>query len=415
MNPQVEVFRDLLSAHSTWDSLQAYLTSPDGGQIRCVGEGRYRILRYVKGSSDLKTPYGKWMRSVVWDTEAHLPVCVAPPKAEMGDVRTGETVSYPLVQTFLDGMMINAFRTVDRPNELQLATRTQLGAGGKFYSEKTFEQMFDEALQSMGKTRQDILNLLAQPTAVVPNHFASFVLQHPDHRVVSRCSRARAWIVHLGAVHDSGLVSLNEDPEHWSFEWRIPKLIDAQVSNVFHSEATLSTFFSDLCKHQGWFFQGITVKDGKGNRWRLRNPNYLYLRTLRGSESTPLERFLRLRSESKVTEYLKHYTEERQVFWESEQSLRKATQDIFQAYCDVHKSHQKKLEDVPWAVRPCVFKLHAHYLEHLRPQNEKVYMKHAVELVNNLALYEQKRLLTPPPNGLLASASRLAESAVSPA
>jgi hypothetical protein len=60
----------------------------------------------------------------------------------------------------------------------------------------------------------------------------------------------------------------------------------------------------------------------------------------------------------------------------------------------VHKSHEKKLEDIPWAIRPCVFKLHSHYLEHLRPNNEKVYMKHAVELVNNLALYEQKRLLT---------------------
>ena len=99
----------------------------------------------------------------------------------------------------------------------------------------------------------------------------------------------------------------------------------------------------------------------------------------------------------KVTEYLKHYTEDRQQFWDFEQALRKATQDIFQAYCDVHKSHEKKLEDVPWSMRPCVFKLHSHFLEHLKPRSEKVYMKHVVELVNNLALYEQKRLLVPQP------------------
>jgi hypothetical protein len=393
MNYQLDIFRDLLASHSTWESLQSFLGTPEGGHIRCVGEGRYRILRYVKGTSDLKNPYGKWMRSVIWDTEAHLPVCVAPPKAEKTEPKTGEGASYPLTQWFLDGMMINVFRTDVDPNTLQIATRTQLGAGGKFYSEKTFAQMFDDALAAMGSSREDILTRLAQPTEMVPNHFASFVLQHPEHRVVSRCSSPRLFLVHTGAVHDSGAISMNEDPQHWPYKWRLPVVQSAMLADVFKSEANLSTFFSDMCTQQGWFFQGLTVKDGNGTRWRMRNPNYLYLRSLRGSESTGVERFLRLRSESKVTEYLKHYAEDRQPFWDFEQSLRKATQDVFAAYCSVHKSREKKLEDLPWAIRPCVFKLHSHYLEHLRPNNEKVYMKHAVDLVNNLALYEQKRLL----------------------
>lgn len=395
MNYQLQVFRDLLTSYPSWDSLQTYLCSPEGGQIRCVGEGRYRILRYLKGVSDLKSPHVKWMRSVIWDTEQHLPVCVAPPKAEKGDVPTGEDISYPLVQHFLDGIMVNVFRTHSDPTTLQIATRTQIGAGGKFYSEKSFSQMFDEALQAMGSSRNDILHLLAQPTEMVPNHFASFVLQHPEHRVVARCGSPRLFLVHVGAVHDDGVVSINEGPENWSYRWALPSFQQGLVANGFQSDAALANFFSDLCSKQGWFFQGLTVKDGKGNRWRLRNPNYLYLRTLRGSEATPLERFLRLRSESKVTEYLKHYSEDRQLFWDFEQALRKATQDVFNGYCSVHKSHEKKLEDLAWAVKPCVFKLHSQYLEHLRPNNEKVYMKHAVELVNNLALYEQKRLLTP--------------------
>lgn len=397
MNYHTNVFQELLVSYPTWESFQTFLGSPEGGHIRCVGEGRYRILRYVKGTSDIQTGHGKWMRSVIWDTEAHLPVCVAPPKAEKTEVKTGEGTSYPLVQWFLDGIMINVFRTHSDPNTLQIATRTQLGAGGKFYSEKTFAQMFDEALAQMGSSREDILSRLAQPTEMVPNHFASFVLQHPEHRVVSRCSSPRLFLVHTGAVHDDGRVSLNEDPEHWPYKWRLPAIQSPIVADVFTSESNMSTFFNDMCKQQGWFFQGLTVKDGKGNRWRMRNPNYLYLRSLRGSEATSVERFLRLRSESKVTEYLKHYSEDRLLFWEFEQQLRQKTQEVFQAYCSVHKSHEKKLEDLPWAVRPCVFKLHSHFLEHLKPRYEKIYMKHAVELVNNLALYEQKRLLVPEP------------------
>ena len=394
MSYTIDTFRNLLVSYPSWESFQSYLTSPEGGQIRCVGEGRYRILRYVKGVSDLKSSHGKWMRSLIWDTEQHLPVCVAPPKAEKGEIPTGETVSYPLMQTFLDGTMINAFRSYSDPNTLQIATRTQIGANGKFYSEKTFAQMFDEALQAMGSSRADLLKLLAEPTEMVPSIFASFILQHPEHRVVSRCTAPHLWVAHIGAIHDNGAISMNEDLQHWPLRWRIPVFVDG----TFKNDSALANSFSDICKERGWFFQGVTVKDGKGNRWRLRNPNYLYLRGLRGSEATSLERFLRLRSESKVTEYLKHYSEERQMFWDFEQNLRKATQDVFNSYCSVHKSHEKKLEEIPWAIRPCVFKLHSHYLEHLRPNNEKVYMKHAVELVNNLALYEQKRLLVPAPS-----------------
>lgn len=387
MSYQITTFQELKTSYPTWDTLQTYLTSPEGGTIRSVGQERYRILRYTKGISDLKVPHGKWMRSVVWDTQANLPVCVAPPKAENGDPPTGGMVY--TAEDFMDGMMINVFRTVDAPNELQIATRTQIGAGGKFYSEKTFAQLFEEALVAMNLTKDDILNHMFGVSEMFPSSFASLVLQHPEHRVVARCGSPRLWIVHSGVVSQSGAVSINELPVEWPDRFKIPL-----STMTFYDESALSNHFDSTCKERGWFYQGMVFKDSKGNRWRMRNPNYLYLRSLRGSEATSVERFLRLRSESKVTEYLKHYGEDRQTFWDFEQTLRAKTQEVFDSYCAVHKSHEKKLEDLPWAIKPCVFKLHSHYLEHLRPNNEKVYMKHAVELVNNLALYEQKRLLT---------------------
>lgn len=384
MNYHLDTFRDLLGSYPTWESLHSVLT--EGGAIRCVGEGRYRILRHGKGPRDITTPYGPWMRSVIWDTEAHLPVCVAPPKAESTDVKTGEGISYPLVQHFLDGIMINVFRTYSDPSTLQIATRTQLGATSTFYSERTFAEMVEDALMAMGSSRTEILSHLAQPTEMVPNHFASFVLQHPEHHVVTPCSSPHLYLVHTGAVHDDGSISLNEHPEHWPSKWQIP---------VVPSESVHSPAFSAMCTEKGWSFQGLTLKDGKGHRWRLRNPAYMALRSLRGSEAPCIERFLRLRSEHKGTEYLTHYPEDRQAFWDLEQALRLCTQEVYQGYCDVHKSRSKKLGDLKWSIRPCVFKLHSQYLEQLRPNTENVYMKHAVEVVNNLALYEQKRLLMP--------------------
>ncbi len=416
MTYQISTFATLKNSYPTWEALQTYLTSPDGGNIRCVGEGRYRILRYTKGISDLNSAHGKWMRSVIWDTEANIPICVAPPKAEKGDPRpmeTGDSISYTSVEDFLDGIMINVFRTSEDSNTYQVATRTQIGAGGKFYSEKTFQQMFQEALAAMRMADVDILRLVPQGS------FASFLLQHPEHRVVARCRSPHLWIIHTGSVAKNGTVTLDEENTAWPTHLKlVSHLSNPAFVEAVKTETGITDYFQDVCQNAGWFYQGMVFKDGKGNRWRMRNPNYLYLRSLRGSESTELKRFLRLRSESKVTEYLKHYSEDRQTFWDLEQLLRKKTQDVFTGYCQVHKTREKKLEDLDWAIRPCVFKLHSHYLEHLRPNNEKVYMKHAVELVNNLQLFEQGRLLTPvapaagySAGGLVDTAAALAVSA----
>jgi hypothetical protein len=395
MSYRTSALRELTISHPTWENLDTYLASPEGGTIRSVGEGRYRILRYTKGISDLSLPHTKWMRSVVWDTQENRPVCVAPPKAEKGEPVSGGIGC--TTEDFLDGMMINVFRTAEKPDELQIATRSQIGAGGKFYSEKSFAHLFEEALVAMKFTKAEILSQMVAVGEQVPASFVSFVLQHPEHRVVSRCKSPHLWIVHSGTVSQSGDVSINERCVEWPVRFQIP------------SYPTGS--FESLCQEKGWFFQGIVVKDGKGNRWRLRNPNYLYLRSLRGSEASSLERFVRLRSESKVTEYLKHYSEDRQAFWDLEQRLRAKTQEVFQSYCDVHKARTKVLKDLDKAIQPCVFKLHSHYLEHLRPNTETVSMKHAVELVNNLPLFEQKRLLVPT-GSLVAAAMSLAAAAV---
>lgn len=397
MRYTVPIFENLCKSYPTWEALQTFLSTPEGGTIRSTGEGKYRILRYTKGVSDLSVEHTKWMRSVTWDTERHLPVCVAPPKAEKDEPLTVPQtgVVYPLVQDYMDGMMINVFRSSEEPTGLQVATRSQIGAGGKFYSEKTFAQMFDEALSVMKFTRQDILKWMGTET------FASFLLQHPDHRVVARCRSPHIWFIHSGSVSESGLVFINENGSAFPESIRlpqhsVPQQAEATVvaTNPWFTPKNKETWFTDLCNAKGWFFQGVTFKDGKGNRWRMRNPNYLYLRSLRGSEATSVERFLRLRNESKVSEYLKHYSEDRDVFWNFEQVLRNKTQEVFQAYCDVHKSHTKKFEELDPSIKPCVFKLHAHYLANLRPISKKVYMKQAVELVNNLPLYEQKRLLS---------------------
>jgi hypothetical protein len=145
MSYTIDTFKNLCSSYASWSSLESFLTSPEGGHLRVVGSDRYRILRYVKGQSDMKIPHVRWFRSVIWDTELNRPVSVAPPKAELAEPPTGEDGSL-MIQDFLDGTMINTFVTRDEPHNLHVASRTQIGAGGTFYSQKTFGELFDEVL-----------------------------------------------------------------------------------------------------------------------------------------------------------------------------------------------------------------------------------------------------------------------------
>ena len=388
MSYSIDTFKNLCSTYPSWSSLESYLCSPEGGNLRVIGSDRYRIIRYVKGHSSSHKWDMHWMRSVVWDTQENRPICVAPPKAYKHTIPTGEDVKL-LIQEFLDGTMINAYVTKEEPDTLHIASRTQFGASGTFYSKKTFGELFDEALKEMGySSRADLLSILPKPTEVAT--FFSFLLRHPEHRVVSRVRAPQLYLVHVGSVASDGTVTVTEDiSEHQYPNFKIP----SYPIPGFKTEADLDAFFKGLVESKGWFFQGLTFKDGQGHRWRMRNENYTYLRGLRGAEATPQERFLRLRSEGKVVEYLKHYSEERQTFWDLEQKLRGVTKTVFDSYCTVHKAHEKKLADLPKSIQPCVFRLHSLYLSDLKPQNESVKMKDAVEVVNKMPLFEQRSLL----------------------
>jgi hypothetical protein len=238
--------------------------------------------------------------------------------------------------------MINTFLTKDAPTTLQVASRTQLGASGTFYSEKSFSELFDEAVQAMQyASRDDLCSVLPKPSSHTPATFVSFLLQHPEHRVVSRSPRARLYMVHTGEVEEDGTVTINEDVSMFN-QFVIP----AYPMTGFCKKTDLDVFFKGLVESKGWFFQGLTLKDSAGRRWRLRSEKYLYLRSLRGSEATEQDRFLRLRSEGKVVEYLKHYSEDRQTFWDLEQKFRASTKTVFDSYCEVHKAHSKKLAQI---------------------------------------------------------------------
>ena len=392
MSYTLNCFYELANKYPSWPDLQTYLTSPEGGKLRVISsaESPLTIIRYTKGVSDLSKEHVKIFRSVVWNTETNRPVSVAPPKAEEGepDVDTSLYIS-----DFVDGTMIQAFmQGPEGPDahvqeQVQIATRTSLGANGSFYSTRSFAELFNDAMAPLGGTATFLASVLT------PGTFASFVLQHPEHRTVAPVPQPRFYVTCYGYVAADGSVQMNTNPSTW------PARLASYAPHVYEESVAFGSKkeAQQLLKHlslgyanQGLVFQGInSVK-----RWRLRNPAYLVVRTLRGSESNQTERFLRLRAQRQTKEYLKYFSDESAAMWSYEQSLRAVTHKLYDAYIAVNKLKTHTFKDFHVSLRPHMYALHGQYLASVAKGAAKSVLKEDVmSYVNSLAVPDQVNLL----------------------
>jgi hypothetical protein len=387
MSYSIDQFETLRSRFPTWPELKAHLSSPEGGSLRVVetADSPLVVIRYTRG-----TEATGLFRSVVWDTEANLPVSVAPAKAAEGPPPVDTQLS--ATEDFVDGVMVNAF--VGPAGVLQLATRTTIGAENHFYSQKSFAAMFQEGLANSSLESVDVLQGVLQEALKAQGGvscFVSFVLQHPEHRIVVKVENAALNVVHVGYVSASGVVTMCERATNWPQAFGRLQIHSYATRRFKEGEA--EQMLQRTAVQRGWRWQGLVFKDGAGKRWRLRSTTYTMLRGLRGGEATVEDRFLRLRHEKKVVEYLKHYSEERDAFWQLETVLRARTEDVLKAYTDVHKAHLVAFKDLAAAYKPAVFLLHALWRDQLRAKGFVVRNVEAIQVVGGLRDFEQKRLM----------------------
>lgn len=398
MSGELQHFQTLKEQFPSWDDLKEHLTSERGGSLRIVvppsGGGNHPELVVIRLKGATSAPGAGLFRSVVWDTAANRPVCVAPPKAQEGAAPAGRRFSS--VEEFVDGFMVNAFVLRSDPAVLQIATRTQLGGDNTFYSAKSFRTLFEEAVAATpvrtlaALTMQLRERLDAEQGAV--SVFASFVVQHSEHRIVAKVVSPDVSLVQLGVCREDGGVQLFGAPAEWPAGLR-RLAVQRYPVREFQTDAEVADFVRRTAVQNGWRWQGLVFKDGPLNRWRMRSPTYSKLRGLRGAEARPVDRFLRLRRAGSVLEYLKHYGEERALFWNLEQTLRARTADVFAAYSAVHKAHALTFAELPAAYKTPVHHMHVEYLATLRPAGQTVLLKHAITAVNGLKDFEQRRLL----------------------
>ena len=352
----ISIFRDLCEKYPTWSELRVYLESQNLLVNYETEEetSRYCIIRYnkkVEKSADISTSWKKWFRSVVWNTETNRPVCVAPKKANEGEATT-ETIIGCRAEEYLDGFMINSWKDVS--GTVQIATRSSIGATGTFHSKKSFAVLFKEALGS--KSTDSCIE--GEYT------FTSFNVQHPENRIVSPVDTPCVWTIHSGIVQADGIVIISENES-------LPKPVVDPT----------------------WKNQGSIYKDGTGNRWRVRNPAYLMVKSLRGNEVRSDVRYVRLRQQRLIDTYVYYFPEEKEIFTKFEEGIQNIIQTLYTLYVDVHISKKEGVE-IDQMYKPHIYALHGYYLSTLREKGFFIRRKEVADYIDKLPWQRLVFLLT---------------------
>jgi hypothetical protein len=355
----------------------------------------YKLVRYDKTTiciDEWKTTQVGLLRSVILN-DKDIVVGFSPPKS----VDTEEFMkSYPdlneniVVEEFLEGTMINVFwnQNISPEGDWEIATRNSIGAECSFYKSshsKTFKTMFYEAME---KSNMDISFLNKQ-------YSYSFVLQHPENRIVVPYTVPQLYLVGVYEIFYEYLLektvpSIKVFDHSYDLEYIISHFYMYPCQIYFPQRFTQYTSYSEIINDFGsmntpYNIMGVVLKNRiTGERCKIRNPNYELVRLLKGNEPKLQYRYLSLRKEGKVQDYLEYYPEDKNDFSKYRDHVHLFTQHLFKNYISCYVRKEKKLHMYPYEYKNHMFQLHKLYMDVLREEKLIVSMKTVIEYVNQL-------------------------------
>ena len=253
-------------------SFQTLLDNKDNNLIiRNINEKI--IIKYNKNNlnkSNIKT-LGLF-RSIITDVLGNV-ISFAPPKSIYFDDFVNENnVEECSFEEFIEGTMINAFWDTSI-EDWNIATKSNIGAKCKYSvdSNKTFRYMFLDSMNHCGLE----FNQLNK------DYIYSFVVQHPENRIVIPIIQPQLYLVAIYQVNNSNIVNKIENiklsnvktPRRYPYNDIKDKFGDSWqfIRNYFNSDDL------DYKTH------GIIVYNKTGDRLKIRSKNYEKVKMLKGN------------------------------------------------------------------------------------------------------------------------------------
>jgi hypothetical protein len=378
----IDGFNEIINNDDTNSSNILKVTKHDSNNklIDCS----YKIIRYDKNmlSIDLIPTYGL-CRSIILNSANNV-VSFAPPKSIPSDVfikKYSQDKNNVIAQEFIEGTMINVFwdNTIGLSGAWEIATRNSVGAKSSFYkspNSKTFREMFLEAALKN--------NLVLDNLNRCYNY--SFVLQHPENRIVVPFKKPQLYLVavyHIDNRDKNNICVYSMDmSEIRCFDWQNSKIKFPQIyeyekySDLIEEYASMNTPYDIL---------GVVLLNSiTGERTKIRNPIYEQVRQLRGNQPKLQYQYLALRKDGKVALFLKYYPENKKDFSIFRDQIHLFTETLHSNYVSCYIKKEKPLMEYSNQYRTHMFNLHQIYMNELREKKLYITNTFVINYVNNL-------------------------------
>jgi hypothetical protein len=357
-------------------------------ECKTSNNAAYKVIRYDKHflACDLVPTYGL-CRSVILNNENKV-VGFAPPKSISCEkfIKTYPEKTFGVVaEEFVEGTMINVFwdPSIGLNGGWEISTRNTVGATSSFYNSgtkkpKTFRDMFLEAAQEH--------NLILQ--SLNPLYCYSFVVQHPDNRIVVPFKKPQLYLVGMYSIFNDN----NNDI--------IVQVFDSQIfmSNFILTNTTIKfpqiyhfESYSELIEKYGsmntsYDIMGVVLHNKlTGERAKIRNPVYEQVRALRGNQPKLQFQYLSLRNEGKVKDFLEFYPENKKEFSTFRDQVHLFTDTLYTNYRSCYVKKEKPLKEFSDQYRTHMYNLHQTYITELREQNLFISSAMVQKYVNEMA------------------------------
>ena len=200
----------------------------------------------------------------------------------------------------------------------------------------------------------------------------SFVLQHPDNRIVIPFVTPQLYLVGVYSIHNKFEVCTHDLPSGITL---LPTIYGHGIpyTELAEKYASMSTPYTCM---------GVVIYNkATGERTKLRNPVYEQIRKLRGNQPKLEYQYLCLRKEQKVDDFLKYYPESKQVCLETRNRIHGFTENLYKNYVSCYIKKERPLIEYTKQYRTHMFKIHQHIF---KEQKKNISKNNVIQYVNDL-------------------------------
>jgi hypothetical protein len=346
------------------------------------------ILCYPKNTEMQEETLG-WIRSVIIDEDSKAVLSFSPPKSSPIPNGLDFMSADCYMEEFVEGTMINLFWN-PKTQQWQWATRNSTDANVSFYSSKTFDQMFQEALHTLSID----LNEFDKSCSY------SFVLQHPENRIVTPFTETKLYLIDIFEIYNTCVSSnvietIIKPYTHPLHTTAIAlKFQSIQFPAIFNGRFKNMNEIKLFLKDQPSSFMGLVVRlQGETfMRFKIRNYKFDNLLALRGNHSNLMTRYLEVKKEKKVKKYLAYFPEHKLPFDCFHFHYQQCLTFLFTMYVSrfMKKETFVDMSNVKYLSKT-LKQIHWHYKTYLKPMGLKVDNQFIYDYFGSLAPVTQEK------------------------